>query len=87
MKEPSAAQMAYISRIAECGCVVAAHVDLPEYAKETAKFVAKEIRDGFTVERVPVEEARALPWGWPCEHMKRAQAGVIEGQEVLDVAV
>lgn len=78
-------RMAYVARIKECGCVVAASVDLPEYAGATAKFVAKEIREGFNVERMPVENARALPWGWPCEHMKRAAAGIAEGQEALIV--
>lgn len=83
MSEPE--RMAYVSRIKECGCLVAAQVDLPQYRRDVAKFVAKEIREGFNVERVTVEEARALPWGWPCEHMKRAKAGVAEGQEALNV--
>ena len=76
---------AYVSRIKACGCVVGATVDLPEYAADVAKFVAKEIREGFEVERMTTEAARALPWGWPCEHMKRAEAGIAEGQQALSV--
>lgn len=67
-------RMAYVARIKECGCVVAASVDEPAYASDTAKFVAREIREGFNVDRVTVGEARALPWGWPCEHMKATEA-------------
>lgn len=73
MADPT--RMAYVARIKECGCVVAASVDEPGYAKDTAQFVAREIREGFNVERVTVEEARSLPWGWPCEHMKEAAKG------------
>lgn len=64
--------MAYVSRIKECGCVVAASVDDPAHAADTSRFVANEIRQGFTVERMEVKAARALPWGWPCEHIRAA---------------
>jgi hypothetical protein len=49
--------MAYAAR-KSCGCLVACTVDLPKYAKDTAKDVAKWIRDGLTVERLDVEVVR-----------------------------
>lgn len=53
----------------DCGCAVAATVDEPQYAKETAKCVAKWIRGGLRVEQKTV--------GWVrenlhfCEHTKK----------------
>lgn len=41
-----------------CGCAVAIMVDRPEYAKDTAKDIAKWIRDGWAVERVEIEQGR-----------------------------
>lgn len=49
-----------------CGCAVAACVDRPEFAKDTAKTIARWIRDGLTVERKPVEWARANLFA--CKH-------------------
>lgn len=49
--------MAYQGRKG-CGCVVAVTVDLPEYKKDTAKELAKWIRQGLSVERVTCEVAR-----------------------------
>lgn len=40
------------------GTVVAAVVDDPERTKDTAKEVAKWMRDGCAIERVPVEWVR-----------------------------
>lgn len=64
--------MAYVYRIPGCGCVVAASVDAPEYAREVAKFKEDKAHSGFVLAHMTVEEARAIPWGWPCEHMKAA---------------
>lgn len=46
----------YVSR-ADCGCVVAIASDLKD--KWTARFVADEIRQGHTIERLPVADAVA----------------------------
>ena len=73
-----AAEMGYVFRIPGCGCVVAAQVDKPEYAREVAKFKRDRALQGFVLDHLPVDEIRALPWGWPCEHLKVAQ-------EALDV--
>ena len=53
--------MAYIAR-RPCGCIVIAIVDEPRHAKDTAKDVAKAIRQGYAVERVTIEVVRAGPW-------------------------
>ena len=45
-----------------CGHIVAASVDSPDYRKETAKEVARWIKDGDDVERLRVEEVRATIW-------------------------
>ena len=45
--------------IKPCGCAVAAVVDRPEWAKDTAKDVARWVRDGLRVERWSVERVRA----------------------------
>lgn len=45
--------------IKPCGCMVAATVDRPEWAKSTAKDVASYLRDGLRVERLTIEEVRA----------------------------
>lgn len=81
-------RMGYASRIPGCGCVVAVQVDDPKYKRDTAKFLAAEARQGFVLERHPVEFIRSLPWGWPCEHMKAAgTTGLSDGQLVLTTGV
>lgn len=50
---------AYVSR-RPCGHPIALAVDLPDDPRGTAKHVAAQIRLGFTIERVTVEEARAI---------------------------
>lgn len=42
----------------EVGSVVCAAVDCPEMQKSNAKEIAKWMRDGLTIERVPVEWVR-----------------------------
>lgn len=42
---------AYIAK-KKCGCVVAACADIPDYTKDTAKFLADCVKDGLTIERV-----------------------------------
>ena len=56
----------YIGR-EKCGCVTVAIVDNPEHKKATAKEVAKCIREGMTVELMPVEAVRELPFGCKCK--------------------
>jgi len=67
--------MGYCYRIPGCGCVVAAQVDGPAYKREVAKFKRDVSLRGFELAHLPVEEIRALPWGWPCKHLKAARAG------------
>lgn len=50
---------AYVVR-RPCGHPLALAVDVPDDTKGTARFVAKEIRAGNTVERVTIEEARVI---------------------------
>jgi hypothetical protein len=42
----------YVAKKPGCGCVVAGCVDKPKYAKDTAKDVARWIKDGLEVSRV-----------------------------------
>lgn len=60
-------QMCYVG-IKACGCCTAVAVDRPEFAKDTAKTVAKWMRDGLTVERQTVAWAREHLF--TCEHGK-----------------
>ena len=50
----------YVAKKAGTPGAYAACGDSADHAKDTAKFVAAEIRRGSTVERVPTEEARTL---------------------------
>jgi hypothetical protein len=56
--EPKEVVYCYVGK-RPCGCLVAAAVDKPEYTKDTAKSVAKWMRDGLTIERQTVEYVRA----------------------------
>jgi hypothetical protein len=52
-------EMAYISPCAcGCGAITFATVDRPEWANDTAKTIAKLIREGRSIERVPVGNIR-----------------------------
>lgn len=55
---------AYIARC-RCGCggIVFASVDNPEHATDTAKEVARCIREGYAVERTVVSVVRTQPFG------------------------
>lgn len=57
---------AYVGKCASCGAVRFAAVDRPEDKRQVARDVAEAIRDGFVVERVTVEAARAMPWACTC---------------------
>mgnify|MGYP001566260858 CR=1 FL=1 len=50
-------EFAYVG-IKPCGCMVFAMVDTPGREKDIAKEVARCIRDGLKVERLPVERVR-----------------------------
>lgn len=70
-------RMAYVSRIQPCGCVAAVMVDMPEFPDNNdcvLEFERDHISRAYIVEHLPLAEAQALPWGWPCEHMKAATA-------------
>ncbi len=58
---------AYIARDL-CGCIVGATVDDPDHASDTAKIVAEWVRDGLTLERTTVGEAREDPTFLRCSH-------------------
>jgi len=70
--------MAYVGR-KPCGCIGAAFVDKPEYAKDIAREVASWIRDWLTVERMTTEEVRAADC--KCTHTTRPS-----DQLAMDVA-
>jgi hypothetical protein len=58
-------KFAYVARDPRCGCVVAATMDDPRHASETAKEVAKWIRRGDHVERVDMEQVMVTFGGCP----------------------
>jgi len=53
------------------GAAWAATVDDPQHAKDTAKEVAKWIKDGANVMRVPVQQARDMLCKWERPAKKR----------------
>jgi hypothetical protein len=64
----------YIAKY-KCGCggIVFAMVDVPNHKKETAKEVARAIREGYSVELVDSEVVRQSPFG--CQAKKEAKHG------------
>ncbi len=62
--------LAYIGR-KSCGCIVLAIVDVPEHKKDTAKELAKAIRDGLTIERVTVEFVRKNMFWCDCDKKRK----------------
>ncbi len=63
---PDGATHCYIGK-SKCGCVVAACVDLPMEPKWTAEALAEFIADGFTIERVTIDDARLKLNGCVCD--------------------
>lgn len=58
-------QMCYVAADpAQPGAAWAAAVDRPEFAKETAKDIAKWVKKGANVMRVDVETARSMLTKW-----------------------
>jgi hypothetical protein len=57
----------YVGRLA-CGCMVAARSDTPGEPKRVAKDVAKFMRQGMTVDRMPLQAFREStePFGCTC---------------------
>ena len=69
----------YIGR-KSCGCIVAVCADAPGLEKHTAKSIAEFIRDGLTIERIPITElSNYLPIGCKCKAKERK----VEIQEEL----
>lgn len=62
--------MAYVG-IAGCGCIKGAAVDVPEHARETAKFVADFIKRGYKIERWECSKVRETKW--KCEEHGRSK--------------
>lgn len=79
MTDHEAARAGYVWRIPGCGCVVAAQIDDPKYARDVSRFKRDKSMEGFVLDHLPADEIRSLPWGWPCEHMK---AGLPEQLEI-----
>lgn len=81
----TATEMAYVATVPGCGCVVAATVDAPEYARDTAKEVASWVRRGLTISRHTVEAVRTMPFR-TCPHRatgKRGQPGLFDGAKAV----
>lgn len=53
--------MAYVG-IKSCGCLGAAIVDNPNRKRDVAREVAKCIRAGLALEKLPIETVRSMPW-------------------------
>ena len=51
----------YVSK-KSCGCVCMAIIDNPDHKKDVAKEIAKAVRLGETIERMPTETVRIMPW-------------------------
>ena len=64
-----------------CGCLIMAIVDRPEHQKDVAKEVAKAIREGLKVSRVPTQQVRDMPWECP---LHKAEKGEPE-QTIIEV--
>jgi len=46
----------------DCGCLVMASVDSPDHKRETAKEIAKAIREGLNVQKLSTAFVRTMPW-------------------------
>ena len=53
--------MSYISK-KPCGCICMAMVDNPNHKKDIAREIAKAIKLGEIIERMPTETVRIMPW-------------------------
>lgn len=63
-------EMAYVAS-KTCGCPVFVTVDSAEHRKDTAREIARCLRDGLAVNRMTVEAAREIlstRWFGQCEH-------------------
>ena len=72
-----APKMAYIT-ILPCGCVVEAIIDNPRYRRNVARVVGHAIREGCSIERLTVEDARGRWTGRNCPKCKEAPNGSTE---------
>lgn len=66
----SETRMAYVSRCAGCNNIMMATLDSLERKRETAKEIAKAVRLGEVVERMPLENARSADFGCTCDKAK-----------------
>ena len=53
----------YIGKAACCGKVVFCTVDSDDHKRDTAREVARAVRDGLLVERHPIEDIRTMSFG------------------------
>ena len=83
-------RMAYVAWM-DCGCLGMATVDEPVHAKSNAKVIAEHVRYGHRIERVTVDEARAMTWASSdhangkvdCEGRAPEKASRVPGQLAL----
>jgi hypothetical protein len=75
-----AEEMAYVAYHASCGKVIACTIDNPEHKREVAKDVARWIRYGDTVNRVPAAEVPDMPGWCQCWRKKSKEGGMIQEQ-------
>lgn len=64
----------YIARWPTCECIVAACVDDPDHASDTAWVVAEYIRRGRRVTRIPLEALKVTGWSRCPEHPRGTPA-------------
>lgn len=76
---------AYICREPECGCATIALVDSERAKKENAREMASAVRRGMSVERLPMEEARAQIK--QCPHWKIGSRGQYLGRTGVPIEV
>jgi molybdopterin-guanine dinucleotide biosynthesis protein A len=60
---------AYIA-LRECGCPFWISIDMPSIKKDLAKEIAKHVRAGYAVERLPRKEASER-FQLPCVHKEK----------------
>lgn len=70
-------RMAYLAR-RWCGCCVAVTVDNPEHAKDVGKLLSEWVRDGLTIERIPVKAVQQGDILKACWHCDQCRAEVPE---------
>lgn len=79
----SDATHAHVGICSSCGKMFAASVDLPEYRKQNAKFVADIVRRGHRLGHVLITEVRSATW---CDCHKSEQKAPAQADAFASVA-